>query len=321
MEFNTNEWNDVDAQAMSESIRQLHNLEDLDICGYDHRVIAPSHITGLSKLRYLTIDDFDGVALQPPSCPSQVLKLHLRSTEDSPLNFHRLLSMLCPSQLQDLHLTTSIDSASPPSAAHWQLCFDTLSVYSLHTLQVIVNVSVHTFTEAADFATFRPLLAVRSLKTLLIWQLRHTLGDDDLERMALAWPQLESFGLLDCTLISATTPCDRITLYGIATLLKHCPMLSNLHVTIDARTTNPRFITDHAGVRNETITSIDVGSSPIGDPTEVARILHSILPNLMKIRMRYKNLHPHAQEYLSRWTTVLQVLETLRRESRVSAGR
>jgi hypothetical protein len=327
MVSNTNQWNDVDAQAMSESIRQLHSLDDLDIHHYDHRVMAPSHIAGFSKLRYLIIDSLDGVVLQPPSRPSPVLDMQLGTTMDSPLNFHHLLSMLCPSQLQTLYLTMHGTSASSSSLAHWKLCFDTLSVYSLHTLQVIFISIEEIPTEAADLAIFRPLLAIRTLKTLVIRGFRHTLGDDDLEQMALAWPQLEDIALYDGTPTSATTPCSRITMNGIATLLKHCPMLSTLGLTIDASTTHPQFISNHVGVRNEAITTIIVGNSLIGNPVEVARSLYRILPNLTKVKMwrgdgtrclatAEGTPPPHAPDYHSWWIAVLQILETLRREGR-----
>jgi hypothetical protein len=152
------------------------------------------------------------------------------------------------------------------------------------------------------------------------------LGDDELERMALAWPKLDSLNLILHGARPTTTPPPRITLHGLATLLKHCPMRSELTLVLDARNIGTPIVNDRTDdICNRMITRLDVNDSPIGDPGDVARFLYRILPNLEGIDMCYGSRYAHydvaqlsplAQDYYSRWTDVSEMLETLQRESR-----
>ncbi|KAH7890977.1 hypothetical protein F5I97DRAFT_114130 [Phlebopus sp. FC_14] len=95
-----------------------------------------------------------------------------------------------------------------------------------HLLEKIVISAEKSDTEdrpVADYQTFIPLMAFRNLTHLTLYSVMSLAIDDDaLERLALAWPRLQHFRIVQ-QLGSYIWP--NITLLGLALLLKHCPDL------------------------------------------------------------------------------------------------
>ncbi|KAF9226224.1 hypothetical protein BS17DRAFT_776903 [Gyrodon lividus] len=105
------------------------------------------------------------------------------------------------------------------------------------------------------------------------------IDDEDLEALSKAFPKLE---ILEIVANSGDEP-SRITLDGLIPLLKHCPNLCTLNISIDAS-----HVTDHIdrpgdGVCNNRITELSLYNSPIGDVGRVAFFLSHILPNVRTI--------------------------------------
>ena len=303
-------------QAISNLISQLHHLEKLDIEFYPRHSIA--HIARSTKLRVLKINHLNGVVLESLGTSSSLSEMGL-ITDECPLNFHRLLCTLRPCGLRELYLTVRYASISSSPIDGWRQCFDTLSVYCSSGLEHLHIDHQATFIDMADWMAFRPLLTIRCLKTLLVQGFTYTLGDGELEQMALAWPQLQSFRFLAYSSTPESPP--RITLSGIATLLKHCPMIRSLGLTFDARIIDTLVVTESTDVScNRIIKGLDVGLSPIEDPMEVAKYLHSILPRLRNINTQYIDHIPYRPgPYSSKWATVRQLLSTFQMETHIAA--
>ena len=316
MNDNTEELDDNLIQAISDLISQSRHLAKLDVEFYPRHTIA--HIARSAKLRVLKINHLNGVVLESLDASSTISEMDL-TTDECPLNFYRFLCTLCPCGLCELYLTVCDTSDSSSSVDGWKQCFDTLSVYCSSTLEHLHIDHQETFIDVADWMTFRPLLTIRCLKTLLIQGFAYTLRDDDLEQMALAWPQLQSFRLLAYFATPPSPP--RITLSGITTLLKHCPMLQSLGLIFDARIIDTQVITEPTDVVcNRIIKVLDVGNSPINDTMEVAKFLHGILPRLGDINTQYIDNLPHIRGlYSSQWGTVRQLLSTFQMETHRAA--
>ncbi|KII93172.1 hypothetical protein PLICRDRAFT_151657 [Plicaturopsis crispa FD-325 SS-3] len=160
------------------------------------------------------------------------------------------------------------------------------------------------------FATLVPLFSFPHLTDLEL-RLDHPLHleDADLEKMARAWPALESVLIHSPTF---WTGPSHLTLRGLANFINLAPGLRHLALYVDATTTANYSRSVHAAA-NDTITSITLGNSPIRDPVAVAAIFSGILPNLREIR------YGSDEERQARWHEVeksLRIFAAVREEER-----
>jgi hypothetical protein len=113
------------------------------------------------------------------------------------------------------------------------------------------------------------------------------LDDARLSQMAQAWPHLQVLDLQSP--VSGVADTD-VTLGGILPVLKYCPELRELALTVDGTgylCADPQCKSHPErpwqGISNHNITTLTVGNSAIDSAEGVAQFLSHILPNLREI--------------------------------------
>ncbi|KAF9235608.1 hypothetical protein BU15DRAFT_77839 [Melanogaster broomeanus] len=132
------------------------------------------------------------------------------------------------------------------------------------------------------------------------------IDNDDLEALAKAFPKIE---VLEIVSAPVNDP-SRITLDGLLPLLKHCPNLATLKISIDASQVTKSIDRPGGGIRNTLITQLSLYSSPIRDVGLVALFLSDVLPNVRAIE------ETSASESWNMVATLLEVLTLARRQER-----
>jgi len=107
-----------------------------------------------------------------------------------------------------------------------------------------------------------------------------------LARVADAWPRLETLCLSSRVGYRGGSP--GVDLLGLITLAQKCPKLSNLSIPVNAVTGTlaGQILTNYplsSLPRQNTLSWIDVGVSPIGDPAIVAKFLFALFPSLSEV--------------------------------------
>lgn len=167
---------------------------------------------------------------------------------------------------------------------------------TLHTVDVTGQPE-----DEIDFADIRPLLSFRGLQYVDLFVVP-VMDDHALGEMASAWPQLKR--LMLGGLRSDTVP--KITLSGLIPLVKHCPKLESLSISLDAR--NPPFSQDQtpgSGVSNPILHSAHFFRSPIDQCYKVAAFLSGIFPNLKSVRADFVEEDGGSDD----WKAVNQAIE------------
>ncbi|KIJ61998.1 hypothetical protein HYDPIDRAFT_30819 [Hydnomerulius pinastri MD-312] len=142
-----------------------------------------------------------------------------------------------------------------------------------------------------------PLLSFPHLRELVL-ELDNpvSLNDEELMMLARAWPRLEVFKINCRSGWRVHSSANPLTLKGLVSLLRLCPMLCELGLSLDVRdvplpSIDPRALqvldspSSEAqqgpwGVRNTSVTLLQLSDSPIKDPALVATFLAEILPSL-----------------------------------------
>ncbi|KAJ3478849.1 hypothetical protein NLI96_g9473 [Meripilus lineatus] len=150
------------------------------------------------------------------------------------------------------------------------------------------------------------LLDLPALERVTIQGYGWGLGDQALETIALAWPNLRSLDLRDNYRSKPTT------LLGLVPLVKHCPDLVSLSVSISFR--QPSIApTDLAGIRcsNPHLDYLHFQDSIINelecDP--VASLLSRLFPNLRRIRLYEWGLIGEPPKGIEKWSRVEGLLK------------
>ncbi|KAH7882280.1 hypothetical protein F5I97DRAFT_1817059, partial [Phlebopus sp. FC_14] len=126
----------------------------------------------------------------------------------------------------------------------------------------------------------RPLLRLRDLETLEIGYCSVMMDDDMLEMTAKALPNLQSLHLITGTRWDPPT----ITLQGLIPLLRYCPKLDTLRLSLNTERITDVLNRPGTGVRNTRISMLTLPDSPVGDPIFVAAFLVNIFPSLTQIK-------------------------------------
>ncbi|KAG1775518.1 hypothetical protein EV702DRAFT_972950 [Suillus placidus] len=121
--------------------------------------------------------------------------------------------------------------------------------------------------------------------------------------MAKAWPYLEE-------LYISRYSCSRhqVTPYAFVSLLRHCPRLVSVAVTIDWSTIDVHTIppdVPYQGFSQKALSNLFTGGSKIKNPTSIAAFISAIAPNVRSIE------GPEGPEGSRRWEIVQDLLETL----------
>ncbi|KAH7913867.1 hypothetical protein BJ138DRAFT_1177766 [Hygrophoropsis aurantiaca] len=135
------------------------------------------------------------------------------------------------------------------------------------------------FDVTLDIAALRPLLSFSKLKSVYLDGLcSFNLNDDTLLELANAWPQLEKLALNQYT---GWKRRSGITFKGLALLLRACPLLDTLALSLDAIQLSSISLTRPGeGIHNQKIKVINLGDSIIENPAAVALILRDLFSSL-----------------------------------------
>ncbi|KAG5640326.1 hypothetical protein DXG03_009215 [Asterophora parasitica] len=129
-----------------------------------------------------------------------------------------------------------------------------------------------------QFQHIQPLLKFHNLTySKLETPLGFDLDDTDVEEMAKAWPHLNKLHLKG-SIHEDFHP--RMTLASLKSLAQHCRHLAKVYIRIDA--TQPYVPATPMApiIPHRSLTTLDVGRSPIEDPTMVATFLSDLFPCL-----------------------------------------
>ncbi|KAH7909641.1 hypothetical protein BJ138DRAFT_1154807 [Hygrophoropsis aurantiaca] len=184
--------------------------------------------------------------------------------------------------LKSLRICIMPDNSYNLPSAPLQQLFSRLSAGLRHTHLTqfhLLGPPHNDLRETLDFAALRPLSLFSELTSVRLHGFcGFDLDDDALAELAGAWPHLEELTLEGCR----RTP--EITLKGVRSLIRACPLLHTLELAIDA--TRLCFIssaTPGEDIHNDSIEALDLGKSTIDNPADVARILGDLFWALKKV--------------------------------------
>ncbi|KAJ7089271.1 hypothetical protein B0H15DRAFT_800612 [Mycena belliarum] len=132
---------------------------------------------------------------------------------------------------------------------------------------------------------FEPLLACANLETFDIFfeALKVEFGDNDLQRMADAWPKLVSLKVFSRHTQQTEWADPEVHLYTLWTLVEKCRHLYELEMPVDARVDGP-FVPPHGVLPGlPTLKTMCLFLSPCGSPTYIADFLNLAFPNLVQL--------------------------------------
>ncbi|KII93130.1 hypothetical protein PLICRDRAFT_87552 [Plicaturopsis crispa FD-325 SS-3] len=231
-------------------------------------------------------------------------------------------------QLEEINCFEEAEEGSANSVSAWNLLLTTLGNACSPTTIKKINLGEESKPEADPPASWSPtpLLDIASLEPLLPF--RHLvefscsayfafdLGDADVEKMARAWPSLNVLELA-YDLWGWRKP-SRITIKGLMSLIRLCPDLARLSIVINASAVNIPFPNDLPVPANDKLITIALQNSEIDDPSAIAALFSTTLPNLRSIKYwcgtrPISDISPTAQEieqYRARWAEVEKVLSS-----------
>ncbi|KAJ6533498.1 hypothetical protein B0H19DRAFT_1080912 [Mycena capillaripes] len=132
---------------------------------------------------------------------------------------------------------------------------------------------------------FRPLFSFTQLRSVdLKVPGGYDLDDEMISDMARSWGNIEELRLKSPA-VHQPAACTLLSLEAFA---RHCPRLQLLSMTLDATIIPEADLDDMfvQWVRQDTLTSLDVGYSRISDPNSVATFISSKFGNLKSLRSR-----------------------------------
>ncbi|KAJ7435786.1 hypothetical protein B0H11DRAFT_670908 [Mycena galericulata] len=158
---------------------------------------------------------------------------------------------------------------------------DALRAHCLHSSLTSLTITNDPFTEAPDDALvtgslFHTLSCFINLRDLAITtSIGFDLDDTALAGLAREWHNLRTLELR----VSFRPVSSRITLISFHTLAQNCPQLETLSLVFDA-TSIPVPPVGTPRVSQQSLTTLNVASSPISASSPVARFLSGIFPSL-----------------------------------------
>ncbi|KAG8214266.1 hypothetical protein J3R82DRAFT_11079 [Butyriboletus roseoflavus] len=175
------------------------------------------------------------------------------------------------------------------------------------------------FPSPASVATIRdirPLFNFTNLRVVSLEGLStFTLDDDDIAELVSTWPGIEELVL--STYVdhpNASLP----TFQSLLRLVRSCPKLRALSLVVDmTKLVTPSLWVVGCDVRSDNLQDLCLGNSPIGSPTAVAHMLHSLCPALTQVDLSVWNKEPlnrlpRRDRYETYWGTVNIELQNLR---------
>jgi len=160
--------------------------------------------------------------------------------------------------------------------------------------------------ERFSLADLRPLLSLRMLASFVMKAMPVSCDDGSLRLMAQAWPHLHTFQLLPPSITSEE--CGHITISGVLHLLKGCPDLRSIHLSVNALILPPvDEIRPGNGVVQSQLESWQVYWSPLDDPFAMASFLSDVAPQVI-IKAASGSSSPYKEKWdeVSRLTALLK---------------
>ncbi|KAH7889099.1 hypothetical protein F5I97DRAFT_1925674 [Phlebopus sp. FC_14] len=304
---------DLSATSISQSICQWNHLVHASFGALD--VSAYEHVSQLRSLTYLKLSI--SRASLTHLCKATLQPTAFTNVCDLVLDAESLLVAaawldclsrdhavsLCLSQLtvniRECERTTrSLHSLCLAICSHL-LSHDTLHSIELDDLRCQYGVFLVVMVD------IQPLLIFRNVKRVILHELAAvTLGDEELEELAQAWPCIEVLHLnryvADPEATGLSTVLPRFS--GLCTLARLCPHLRELSIVADLRrprtgSVDPRWSmcfdftgSDIAGVTNDWVShhqmsTLILGNSLLDDPKFAAFMLGDIFPCLSRVEL------------------------------------
>ncbi|KAJ7089285.1 hypothetical protein B0H15DRAFT_840237 [Mycena belliarum] len=155
---------------------------------------------------------------------------------------------------------------------------------------------------------FEPLLACTNLETfdIIFDALNVEFGDNDLQRMAEAWPKLVSLKVFSEYIQKPAGADPEVHLYTLWTLVEKCRHLCRLEMAVDARVDGP-FVPPPGVLSGlHTLEAMFLLLSPCRSPTYIADFLNLAFPNL--VRFSADTPRVDSQNHENMWSQVRDAL-------------
>nr|GAT45373.1 predicted protein [Mycena chlorophos] len=317
--------------AFSAISARLEHIETLNLPLVDAAGLG--HLSLLPKLRSLTLDivptgpllsgvDFSG-GNRFPALKELVLEdanpdtaAEFLSTKDAPWEIESLT--LEASESEPRERVASLYTTIAAHCSHSHLRALCLSSQATLPDPPASTLSAHALTLAAT----QTLFCFPNLTTVvLLHGAGFILQDDDVPKLASAWPNIVSLHLGTA---STSQVWPTATLKSWTTLLERCPLLRRLTFAVDA-TQVPVLPVRVRPAQLRSLVYLDVGFSPIDDVEEVARFLSASFSGSFKLAEKISTLNEWRWEgqddadpdeedeerhYFERWQQVNDLIAT-----------
>ncbi|KIJ62001.1 hypothetical protein HYDPIDRAFT_115152 [Hydnomerulius pinastri MD-312] len=302
--------------AISQAICQPLNLESIDCdlidaAAFTHLAQSATLKTLSARLVKQSFDTSEGHRIMtglarysspdlPPFRNVKVIDLHI---EDLPF----MIPLLRPhhQSFNNISLTFRV----VPTTAILHAFFSTLGSTprrgSVRRIELRQRTTLHRNThhghyQPLTYDSLCPLLSFPHLRELVL-ELDNpvSLNDEELMMLACNWPRLEVLKVNCRSGWRVDSSACPVTLKGLVSLLRLCPMLCELGLSLDARdiplpsidlcalqVIAPAWSGAHQGswgIRNTKITMLYLSDSPLEDPTSVTTFLTEVLASLRKV--------------------------------------
>lgn len=169
----------------------------------------------------------------------------------------------------------------------------------------VINIFYDHSNHRLTYNTLLPLTSFKHLRELVVSLLNHVfLNDEEFVELVRNWPMLEVL-VFKCSHGCFGTP---ITLEGLLSLLKLCPRLRGLSLSLDARDVPPS-----GDACNTILRAIGLPDSPIRDARLVADFLSKHIPSVTSVNVNFIGARPPAyrppEEYQLQWQKVNEYLQ------------
>ncbi|EIW78125.1 hypothetical protein CONPUDRAFT_167200 [Coniophora puteana RWD-64-598 SS2] len=161
-----------------------------------------------------------------------------------------------------------------------------------------------------SFRDIQPLSKFKNLEILVVAAgVPISLDDGDVMAIASYWPRLRVLNLCGLT---GCGGLSRVTLKGLLALLKYCQYLHFLWIAFDPRPREGLSRGRPGGGVINGLAMLDVGDSPIDDPTAVAMVLSDVCPRIERLggwsETTWGYDAAHVEEQRAKWKEVESLL-------------
>ncbi|KAF8059821.1 hypothetical protein FPV67DRAFT_339324 [Lyophyllum atratum] len=281
--------------ALENLICSLHDLQDLivnlDAGSFTTTPGIIDHLGGLSGLRrcILPLIPYKGIlpahqelwTTKGGRFPElQTFDFEVPSLE---VAANVIASLQCPVEWMSIDFPAHLYGESPAEAVPFLAKFTGSFLHhrcvsSLTMLHLMGLPNVEEGEPDAICNAFASLFSLRALQSLTIYLGCASAFDDDwYAAAAMAWPHLEDLEVNH----EADDKLPRVTLAGLIPLVRYCPRLKDLSLSILAMPFNHQILPH--GIRNEAIIDLGLVQSPITSPLLVFPCLMLMFPNLASI--------------------------------------